>query len=301
MTRARDFLGPYRLVRLIRVGQTCQIWEAAKSDDTTRYALKVPIPDKRKDRTIITELKRELEVGADCKGHPNIIQLHEFNTEGETPYLVMEYFEHDNLKLWLRGGPQQIAYFAPNFVEQGALALFHLHTKGWVHRDVKPDNFLISDEAHVKLIDFAISEKMKTGISAIFGKMFSGTKTQGTRSYISPEQIRNQNLDARADIYSFGCVLFELISGKPPYTGDNADDLLNKHLNAAVPATLVFNSNISQEFSDLIRKMMAKRREDRPPTMWEFLKEYRHMRAFKVVPKAPAVRPTLKDDRKGFV
>jgi serine/threonine protein kinase len=301
LTRARDFLGPYRLVRLIRVGQTCQIWEGAKSDDTTRYALKVPIPEKRKDRLIINELKRELEVASDCKGHRNIIQMYEFNTEGETPYLVMEYFEHPNLKLWLRGGPQQIAYFAPNFVEQGAQALFHLHTKGWVHRDVKPDNFLISDDAHVKLIDFAISEKMRTGLSAIFGKMFSGTRTAGTRSYISPEQIRNQNLDARADIYSFGCVLYELIAGKPPYTGDNADDLLNKHLNAAVPAMLVFNSNVSQEFSDLVRRMMAKKKEDRPATLWDFLKEYRAMRAFKVVPKAPAVRPKLSDDRKGFV
>jgi serine/threonine protein kinase len=301
LTRARDFLGPYRLVRLIRVGQTCQIWEAAKSDDTTRYALKVPVPEKRKDRTIINELKRELEVASDCKGHRNIIQMYEFNTEGDTPYLVMEYFEHPNLKLWLRGGPQQIAYFAPAFVEQGAQALFHLHTKGWVHRDVKPDNFLISDDTHVKLIDFAISEKMKTGLSAMFGQMFASSKGAGTRSYMSPEQIRKQNLDARADIYSFGCVLFELITGKPPYTGDNADDLLNKHISAAVPAVLVFNQNVSQEFSDLIRRMMAKKKDDRPATLWDFLKEYRAMRAFKVVPKAPAVRPKLSDDRKGFV
>lgn len=301
MTRARDFLGPYRLVRLIRVGQTCQIWEAAKTDDKTRYALKVPIPEKRKDRAIINELKREQEVGADCKGHKNIIQIYEFNTEGDVPYLVMEYFEHPNLKLWLRGGPQQIAYFAPNFVEQGALALFHLHTKGWVHRDVKPDNFLISNEAQVKLIDFAISEKMKTGLSAMFGQMFASSKGAGTRSYMSPEQIRKQNLDARADIYSFGCVLFELISGKPPYTGDNADDLLNKHISAAVPAVLVFNQNVSQEFSDLIRRMMAKRKEDRPATLWDFLKEYRAMRAFKVVPKPPKDPPKLSDDRKGFV
>ncbi|WP_425618395.1 serine/threonine-protein kinase [Anatilimnocola sp. NA78] len=299
MTRARDFLGPYRLARLIRVGQSTQVWEAVKSDDPTHYALKVPVPDKRKDRTIINELKREFEV-AGSMNHPNLIHIHEFNTEGDTPYLVMEYFEHPNLKLWLRLGPQAISYFAPKFVEQGSQALFYLHTKGWVHRDVKPDNFLISDDAHVKLIDFAISEKMKTGFSALLGNMFGGTRTQGTRSYISPEQIRNQNLDARADIYSFGCVLYELITGKPPYTGDNADDLLNKHLNASVPAVLVMNDNVTVEFNDLIRRMMAKRKEDRPPSMWEFLKEYQKMRAFKVVPKPPAVRPTLKDDRKGF-
>jgi len=300
VTRARDFLGPYRLARLIRVGQTCQIWEAAKTDDPVHYALKVPIPEKRNDRTIINELKREMECAGELK-HPHIIRIHEFNQDGEVPYLVMEYFDHENLKLWLRGGPQEIAYFAPKFVEQGSEALFYMHSKGWVHRDIKPDNFLISDAAEVKLIDFAISERMKTGLSAFFGKMFAGTKTQGTRSYISPEQIRNQNLDARSDIYSFGCVLFELITGKPPYTGDNADDLLNKHLNAAIPAVLVFNNNVTQEFSDLIRRMMAKRKEDRPPTLWEFLKEYRAMRAFKVVPRPPAVKPSLKDDRKGFV
>jgi serine/threonine protein kinase len=300
VTRARDFLGPYRLVRLIRVGQSTQVWEAAKTDDTTRYALKVPVPEKRKDRTIINELKREEEVCRDLK-HPNIIRIHSFNTEGETPFLVMEYFEHPNLKLWLRLGPKKIAYFAPKFVEQGAEALYYLHTKGWVHRDVKPDNFLISNDTRVKLIDFAISERIKTGIGALLGRFMGGSKTQGTRSYISPEQIRNQNLDGRADIYSFGCVLYELIAGKPPYTGDNADDLLNRHLTAAVPAVLVANDNVTQEFSDLIRRMMAKRKEDRPPTMWEFLKEYRAMRAFKVVPKPPDVPPTLTDERKGFI
>jgi serine/threonine-protein kinase len=123
---------------------------------------------------------------------------------------------------------------------------------------------------------------------------------QGTRSYMSPEQIRNQNLDPRADIYSYGCVLFELLSGKPPFTGVNADDLLTKHLSAPIPSVQVYNDNVTPEFSNLIRKMMAKRREERPATMWEFLKEYRSIRPFKVVPKAPPPE-ALREQRKGFV
>jgi serine/threonine protein kinase len=93
-------LGPYRLVRLIRVGITTEVWEAAKTDDTTRYVLKVLKKDKRKDKEELASLKNEFECGKSLK-HKNIIRIYDFNTEGETTYVVMEYFEHPNLKLWL--------------------------------------------------------------------------------------------------------------------------------------------------------------------------------------------------------
>ena len=153
-----------------------------------------------------------------------MIKIYEFNTEGEAPYLVMEHFEHPNLKLWLRGGPQTSRPPRPKIIEQGAEALVYFHSEGWIHRDVKPDNFLLSDDGDVKLIDFAISHKKKSGFAALFCGI--GKKMQGTRSYMSPEQIRSKNLDQRADIYSFGCMLFELLCGKPPFTGSNADELL---------------------------------------------------------------------------
>jgi eukaryotic-like serine/threonine-protein kinase len=296
MSRPRDFLGPYRLVRLIRVGHTCEVWEAAKTDDTTRYVLKLLKRDLRKDRQEVAALKNEYECGKGLK-HKNIIRVYEFNTEGDSTYVVMEHFEHENLKIRLRNGPQQVAHLTLKIIEQAAEALFYFNSEGWIHRDVKPDNFLVSDEGVVKLIDFAISIRQKSGLSSMFS--FGKKAVQGTRSYMSPEQIRNQNLDPRADVYSFGCVIFELLSGKPPFTGTNADELLNKHLTSPIPNVQVYNDNVTPEFANVVKKMMAKRRDERPATMWEFLKEFRSMRVFKVLPRPPKPEQ-VKDHRKGF-
>jgi serine/threonine protein kinase len=283
-------------VRLIRVGHTCQVWEAAKTDDTTRYVLKVLRPDLRKDRAELAAMKVEFECGKALK-HPGIIRIYDHKNDGEAPYLVMEHFEHDNLKLWLRNGPQTVAHLALKIIEQSAEALFYMHSENWVHCDIKPDNFLVSDTGEVKLIDFAISQKQKSGLSAMFS---FGKRVQGTRSYMSPEQIRGKNLDPRSDVYSYGCVLFELLTGKPPFTGTTADELLNKHLTGAIPSVQVYNDNATPEMANLLRKMIAKNRDERPNTAWEFLKEFRSIRAFKVVPKAPLVKPDLKEERKGF-
>jgi len=297
VSRPRDFLGPYRLVRLIRQGHTCDVWEAAKTDDTTRYVLKVLRRDLRKDKEEIASLKNEFECGKTLK-HKNIIRIYDFNTEGEATYVVMEHFEHDNLKLWLRSGPQKAAPLSLKFIDQAAEALFYFNSEGWIHRDVKPDNYLLSGEGVVKLIDFAISVRQKSGLSAMFS--FGKKAVQGTRSYMSPEQIRNENLDPRADVYSFGCTVYELLTGKPPFTGTTADELLNKHLTAPIPSAQVYNDNVTPELANLIRKMMSKRRKDRPATMWEFLKEFRSLRPYKILPKPPKPDDP-KAPRKGFI
>jgi eukaryotic-like serine/threonine-protein kinase len=296
VSRPRDFLGPYRLVRLIRVGHTCEVWEAAKTDDTNRYVLKILRKDLRKNKEEVAALKNEYDCGKPLK-HKNIIRVYDFNVEGEATYVVMEHFEHPNLKQWLRNGPQPVAHLALKIIEQSAEALFYFNSEGWIHRDVKPDNFLVSNEGVVKLIDFAISTKQKGGLSSIFS--FGKKAVQGTRSYMSPEQIRNQNLDPRADLYSYACMLFELMTGKPPFTGANADELLNKHLTGPIPSIQPYNDNVTPEFANLVRKMMAKKKEERPGTMYDFLKEFRQMRVFKVLPKPP--KEPVADQRKGFV
>ena len=285
MVKVRDFLGPYRLTRMIRLGSTCQVWEAIRDDGQKRYALKVLRPEQRGNKVEIGFLKHEYEI-AKTLNHKNIIKLIEYRTDAETPFIVLELFSEINLKQALRRGPEPIAYKLQSIVEQACDGVNWLHTKGYVHCDIKPDNFLLSREFEVKLIDFTISKKIRTGLGKYFG---AKNKVEGTRSYMSPEQIRGHNVDPRSDIYSMGCMIYELCVGKAPYTGNTPNDLLSKHLSASIPSALVINDSITPEFNNLIKKLLAKRPQDRFANMWDTLKEIRVTPIFKRPPRIPDV------------
>ena len=284
MTKARDFLGPYRLARLIRMGSSCQVWEAIHTETGEKFALKVLREDFRKNRQEVSYLKSEFEI-ARSMNHPNVIKMYDLVLTGNAPFLVLELFSELNMKQALRRGPEAIAYLLKPIILNSLEGLYYMHTQGYVHCDIKPDNFLVSREGEVKLIDFTISQKIKKGLS----KLLSGKakNIQGTRSYMSPEQIRGLPLDARADIYSFGCVLFELVTGKPPYTGESPNDLLQKHISATIPSPLVMNDNVTKEYADIVKSMMAKRPEDRPESMWELMKALRVTAIYKTQPRIP--------------
>lgn len=284
MTKARDFLGPYRLTRLIRLGSTCQVWEAIR-DDGNRYALKVLRPEQRGNKEEIGFLRHEYEI-ASTLNHKNIIKLIEYRVESDTPFLVLELFSEMNLKQALRRGPEPIAFKMQSIVEQSVEAMYYFHSKGYVHCDIKPDNLLLGRDWLVKLIDFTIAKKLKTGFGRFFG---GGSKVEGTRSYMSPEQIRGQTLDGRSDIYSLGCMIYELLVGKPPFTGTSPNELLSKHLSAQIPSVLVFNDNVSPDFNNFLKRLMAKKPEDRPDSMWDVLKNIRATPIFKKPPRIPDI------------
>lgn len=278
VSRGRDFLGSYRLTRLIRAAQSTQVWEAENEADGKKYALKVLQPNFKKNAEELGFLKHEYEVGSPLR-HPNVIRIYELNLKSELPFLVLELFDHPNMKIALRQGTQIMSRIAQRVIEQAAEGLFHIHEQNWVHRDVKPDNILVSPEGEVKVIDFSIAQKKASGMN--FARFFSKAKIQGTRTYMSPEQIRGEGLDARADVYSFGCVLFELLGGKAAYTGSTPDELLEKHLKASIPSLLSINSDVTPEAAHLVMRMMHKERKGRPQSMWEFLKEFRTIKLFK--------------------
>jgi serine/threonine-protein kinase len=279
VARGRDYLGSYRLTRLIRAAQATQVWEAENEADGKKYALKVLQPNFKKSSEEIGFLRHELEVAGKFN-HPNVIKIYELNLKSELPFLVLELFDNPNMKITLRAGAQNLARIAPKIIEQGAEGLFYIHEHGWIHRDVKPDNFLVSAETgELKVIDFSIAQKKSAGFS--LGRMFGRGKIQGTRSYMSPEQIKGEGLDARADVYSYGCVLYELLAGKAAYTGSTPDELLEKHLKAQVPTLLAVNPDITPEAAQLIHRMMQKDKKSRPQSMWEFVKEFRTIKLFK--------------------
>jgi len=294
MSKSRDFLGPYRLARLIRGGSTAEVWEAIEENTQDRFALKVLRESLKSDKSEIALLKHEYNVAKDLSS-PRIIKVFEYREESGRPLLVLELFSELNMKQALRRGPESLAFMLGKIVEQAAEGLYFMHTKSWIHMDVKPDNFLVSREGVVKLIDFTISQKKKTGLSKLF---HSAKVAKGTRSYMAPEQIRRKVCDERTDIYAFGCVLYELCTGKPPFTGDTPNDLLNKHLTASIPSPIVHNSNVTREFADLVKSMMAKKPDARPPSMWEFLKLFRGIEIFNKRPKRPKV--SVFDDMPGI-
>ncbi len=270
MVAGRDFIGPFQLVRLIRAGTTTQVWEALREGFSERVALKVVSAQYAKDKTELGQLKHETMV-AQTLDHPHVIKIYGYHDEYGLPFISMQLFNARNLKIEVRERPEILDLNINKIVRAAAEGLAHLHDRGWIHCDIKPDNFLADEQGNVKLIDFSIAEKQKSGFK-LFGSR--SRLIRGTRSYISPEQIRRKPLDIRADIYSFGCMLYELVSGRAPFTGNNADELLNKHLRAAVPSLQAAEKNTSLEFASLVSKALAKNPDDRPTNMHEFLVEY---------------------------
>ncbi len=283
MSKVRDFLGPYRLARLIRLGSVCQVWEAIEESSNQRFALKVLRPEQRGNKEELAYLKWEYEVGSKLN-HKSIIHIKDFVTNADTPFLVLELFSELNVKMALRRGPEMIAYLVDKIFLQTAEALFFLHSKGFIHCDVKPDNVLLDRNGDIRLIDFTIANKKKTGLGKIFG---TKPKLRGTRSYMSPEQIRQQHLDERADVYSLGCMFFEILTGKLPFTAVSPNELLSKHLSAPIPSAVVYNENVSPEFNSVLRSMMAKDPKDRPSSMWEVVKAVKGVKIFNRPPRLP--------------
>jgi serine/threonine-protein kinase len=273
------------MFHLVRAGALFEIWAVRPVAENTVYAMKWLPPGARHSRAAAAELKHEYSVGKTLD-HPAVIKTYDYGTGKDGTYMVMEFFKTPNLKQQINEGADRLHYRLESILIAAAKALDYMHDQGWVHRDIKPDNYLVREDNEVRLIDFNLSQRIKKGLAKLFG---GKGKVQGTYSYMSPEQIRRQALDERSDIYSFGCMVYELLTGKLPFTANNSNELLNKHLKAKPPQLSVLNKNIQPEFATLVHRMLAKDPAERPGSLKEFMVDLKRGRCFYIKPKPPEV------------
>jgi serine/threonine protein kinase len=270
-------VGGYRLLKHMVTGQTSQVWEVVEASSGRHFAMKLLLPEKVHDSGHRHFLFHEAEVGKQL-AHPNIIRIVKVDHSSNNPHFVMEYFPAGNLKLRImRKELDFLREKGHDILKQAATGLAFMNAKGWVHRDVKPDNILVASSGDVRLIDFALAQRVPTGWSKFFWRK---SKTQGTRSYMSPEQIRGGPLDGRADIYSFGATCYEMVAGRPPFRAASSHDLLTKHITEKPLSPRHYNTEVTEEFADLILRMLAKKKEDRPRDFHEVLMQLRAVRIY---------------------
>jgi serine/threonine protein kinase len=271
-------LGPYRLLNVVHTGHAGQIWQAYDDAQGGFVAVKTLSERFRRNREHLGYLKREYLVGSKLV-HERIMRILKYGNDRGIPYLAMEWFVGGSMKSRLREGLDMMLPWIPKIVVQATEGVAYMNSQGWVHRDVKPDNFLVGDNGDVKLIDFALAQRKPGFLARLLP--WPTSKVQGTRSYMAPEQIRGMRLDDRADLYSLGCTLYELIAGKPPYSGTTTQELLNKHLKAPLPALENINPNVTMEFAQLIRWALQKDPAARPRSSEEFLQKVRQTPVFR--------------------
>lgn len=279
---AEDTIGNYRLVKCILTGQMSQVWEVVETSSHRHFAMKLLLPEKASDSDAKNMLYHEAAVGLEMT-HPNVIRIVHVSDETDHHYFVMEYFPSGSLR-------DRLVNKQYDFIRQNALSLFkqaatgfaYINSSGWVHRDIKPDNLLVNAAGELRIIDFAIAQRVNEG--SFFSKLFSwGQKktVQGTRSYMSPEQIRGEDLDGRADVYSYGATLYELTTYRPPFRADSQQHLLQKHIVEKPAPPILLAADLTEEFNDFVLKCLAKKRDDRPQSFHDVLKALNQLRVYR--------------------
>lgn len=271
-----ELIGGYKLRALLHPGQKSQVFEVVEPHSNRHFAMKLLLPEAAAEEVEREVLFHEAEVGIKLT-HPNVVRYFKVNRSKESPHFIMEFFPSGSLRSRLQ--QKDFKYLRQNarkIFREAATGLAYMNASGYVHRDVKPDNILANPLGETKIIDFAITKKSTKG-----GLFRRKQKPQGTPSYMSPEQIKDDPQDARADIYSFGCTLFELTTGKKPFTGASQQDLLTKHFTDKPPYPSSLNKDVTEEFSALVVKCMAKKREDRPASFHDFLIGLQRVKIYK--------------------
>ncbi|WP_446223722.1 Stk1 family PASTA domain-containing Ser/Thr kinase [Nocardia sp. IBHARD005] len=268
MTTPKNLSSRYELGEIIGFGGMSEVHRARDVRLSRDVAIKVLRADLARDPTFYLRFKREAQNAA-ALNHPAIVAVYDTGEAtvdgGPLPYIVMEYVEGDTLRDIVRGKGPLAPRKAMEVVADVCAALDFSHKAGIVHRDMKPANIMINRAGAVKVMDFGIAR----AIADSANPMTQTAAVIGTAQYLSPEQARGETVDARSDVYSVGCVLFEILTGQPPFTGDSPVAVAYQHVKEDPPLPSSVNPGVPRELDSVILKAMAKNPANRYQTAAE--------------------------------
>lgn len=283
--------GRYRVEARIAVGGMATVYRAVDTRLDRVLALKVMHPALAVDVTFVERFIREAKSAARLD-HPNVVGMFDQGADGAYVYLAMEYVAGCTLRDVLRERGALRPRAALDILEPVLAALGAAHRAGFVHRDMKPENVLIGDDGRVKVADFGLVRAVGTETSS------TGT-ILGTVSYLAPEQIEHGTADTRSDVYACGVVLYEMLTGAKPHSGETPAQVLYQHLNLGVPAPSAAVPALAAGLDELVAHATARHPDARPHDAVALLRQTRESRAALSDRQLDAVPPQALEDESG--
>jgi WD40 repeat protein/serine/threonine protein kinase len=278
-------LGKYRIVSRIGRGGMARVYKAYQPGLDRYVALKV-LHSHLSEENFINRFEQEAAAVARLR-HPNIVQVHDFDNEGELYYMVMEFIEGPTLKTELDERKAQEREFnldeVVHILSALAGAIDYAHGRNMVHRDLKPANIMFTAEGQVLLTDFGLARMIGSTHQSISGSM------AGTPAYMAPEQCQGESGDARSDLYSLALILYEMVTGRQPYEGDTPFAILLQHLNEPLPLPSLHRPDLPAAVERVIVKAASKRPVDRYQSAGEMARALREAVGWSTLGHVPAV------------